>query len=199
MVWEAAKKGLQPLYICLCWKDPPYKTQMPWMRPNPLVVRFFEDEKKQNTEDSITPRHIGLVMFCSFLVCTYCKRYETKRNPQALGNGLVRVPLVSVWSVESPYGKIGLADVCFQREERIARGYATLAMFEIWDQWSPWKQHVESLKNLLAARGWSKKSPRVCVCNSNKLCSAGGKTATAVTHAYILWGAILSPLHTESC
>lgn len=59
MVWEAAKKGLQSLYICLHWKDPPHKTQMPRMRPNPSLVRFFEDEKKLNTEDSITPRHIG--------------------------------------------------------------------------------------------------------------------------------------------
>ena len=72
-------------------------------------------------------------------------------------------------------------------------------MFEIWDQWSPWKWHVESLKNLLAARGWSKNNPWSCVCSSNKLCSAGGKTATEGTHAHILRGAILSPLHTKSC
>lgn len=70
------------------------------MRPNPLLVRFFEDEKKLNIGDSITPRHIVLVVFCSSLVCTYCVRYKTKRNPQALGNGLVRAPLVSVvWSL----------------------------------------------------------------------------------------------------
>lgn len=72
-------------------------------------------------------------------------------------------------------------------------------MFEIWDQWLPWKQHVESLKNLLAVRGWSKNNPWGCVCNSNKLCSAGGKAATEGTHARVLWGPILSALLTESC
>ena len=101
--------------------------------------------------------------------------------------------------MESPYSKTGLADVFFQKEERIVRGYAALAIFEIWDQWSPWKQHVESLKKILAACGWSKNNPWGCVCNSNKLCSAGGKTATEGTHACVLWGATLSPLHTESC
>ena len=32
--------------------------------------------------------------------------------------------------MESPYSKIGLADVFFQKE-RIVRGYAALAIFEI--------------------------------------------------------------------
>lgn len=72
-------------------------------------------------------------------------------------------------------------------------------MFEIWDQWLPWKQYAENLRNLLAARGWSENSPWGCVCSCSKLCSAGGRTATEGTHAHVLWGAILSPVHTENC
>lgn len=69
-------------------------------------------------------------------------------------------------------------------------------MFEIWDQWSSWKQHVESLKNLLAVSGWSENNPWGCVCHSNKLCSAGGKTATEGTHARRSPGShLIAPSH----